>query len=331
MPKEKSAPHTAPKPTLEAAGIRESEWSMWKNCPEGELEECLVYECLRRTTLWPLLIGELRKLGDVSEYIPQAKGWARIHDFLCLFPEFPKSPWLDIPEKRRAARLKQLAARCHRWGPVESADQGAFVFPPPIAQQHELGGPYWEKGFEVFAKYRSRSIDDPGFNHLLHIDWIRTDEEIAAAFRKWLKTARPADYATYQRHGTSIFGAAAFRKGLKSIGAHVLVQRVDSEAQPPLLLKDAAEQALAGVADLKEHIYRGGKELRNASKKLMNYVKVFELEYTLFHHRSVAIQDCKTFRFVPEASDYSITQRRGKFVRVERRTVATSLPICRTA
>lgn len=251
-----------PSKVIEVAHLRREAWNMWIDCPEDELEECLVYECARLSEFWPFAWANLRELGGPKEWVPLDVGWHPIFEFLCLFPEFPEQSYLQISKEIRSLRLQQLQARAYRWPPVASADQSQFAYPKPVIQKNEHPGPHWEPGLEVFAKYRRRSVDESGFVHLLRIDWIRTDDELIKGFADWIRERRPADYHMHNRVGRPRTGPDAFRRWLRAVGARALSKSRGKQSREAVLR--ASEIRDAGGRLISPRIYSDEREMRKA-------------------------------------------------------------------
>jgi hypothetical protein len=108
--------------SLKMGGLDRKEWNIWQDCPEEQLEECLVYEAARRSQFWPIAFEEMRRLGHPNQYHMRLSG-ELVFRFLCLFEEFPKKSWLTIPGKKRRRQLTALASNVKHLQPIESRDR----------------------------------------------------------------------------------------------------------------------------------------------------------------------------------------------------------------
>ena len=165
-----------------AKWIASGEWRMSEDCPDEELEECLVYEAARRSQFWPKAFKAMRRLGTLQEYHMRPVE-VTVFRFLCLFDEFPKTPWLKIPATRRRQQLTTLLNGVKRIAPIETCGpyEAQFTYDKTTYTRN------WSNGTEMLAKYSSRTKFDAEGHLEIHIDWYQNDETLNAYFKKWLK------------------------------------------------------------------------------------------------------------------------------------------------
>jgi hypothetical protein len=173
--------------------ISDTEWLMFRDCPEEELKHCLIYEFSRDSL-------ELKKWTDWLRSQLKQKANATASELLHTFPnepvsryptrlfyttagkfiiacidEFPTTPWLDLPAKMRDRLVSEF------W---PSAD--------PFTAE-ELLTKYGSPAL-LAAPLRSLRIDDAAngpYNFAVKINWDETDAELRKRFDLWLRRNRP--------------------------------------------------------------------------------------------------------------------------------------------
>ena len=95
--------------------------------------------------------------------------------FLARFvPEFPDTPWLDIPADRRAELLEQIAI-------TENTELGGYGF-------LDRGHP--ENYFKAIKKKKAVGCIDENASFVLEFDFRKNDDFIRKGFSAWLKSTR---------------------------------------------------------------------------------------------------------------------------------------------
>jgi hypothetical protein len=267
--------------------IKPEEWNTGISCPEQELEECLVYECARRTTFWPIVFETLRKIAEPKEFVAAETGWARVFEFLCLFSEFPKKPWLSIPAKKRTERLDAYLRREPRrlfqvGTPGLAPDPSAN---PPVQPFHSLSEhgdllptnaifemtTRWNDGSEILYKYCFKLTYGSAGDRRVYVDWSRADHEIVAAFKKWLKAERPPASAIYGSRGKKPKGQNVLRSALNGL---VALNLRELKAKLPSLSRSVAINAAAHEKNgYTVKLFADAASMRRAEKAAMQRIE----------------------------------------------------------
>lgn len=155
--------------------VGETDWNFAK-CPKSQLPFCQMYEYGRSC---PQTIAKVRRwreqnFAEADQPVTdnrQLKAREPM-DFFRLFPEFPKTPWLELDPAVRQSRLKALPKRKRflvRSVPVESL---------------KVQGKYRDI-VEVVKPYETGTIQP------LEVTWFYNGKELIASFKDWLKQHRP--------------------------------------------------------------------------------------------------------------------------------------------
>ncbi len=230
----------------------------------------MVYEAARRSNIWPVIFTTLRSCGSPADFFLKNNGWESIYEFLSSCPEFPETPWMLIEPTGRQQRINALSLRAHRWQAVESYHPWGRYKDQP----HEDAGPWWNK-FEIFAKYRSRSIHDR--MTILRIDWQRKDQEIVNAFAKWLKNGRNADFAAYAGRGKSANRNDILKAALRTLGAWSLSPRYNPQLSKVWTRAEAFKHSkVKNENNAEAPLYPDEKEMRKAERKAATLIAALE-------------------------------------------------------
>lgn len=269
-------------------------------CPEAELEECLVYECARRTTFWPAVFETVRKIGDPKDFVPSENGWARVFEFLCLFPEFPNEPWLFISPKERTARLNKYLKREPRRifppgtpglapdrrrdlpvQPFESLSQSGDLLPTDAMWETTAR---WNDGSDILNRYCLGDLYNPDADRRIRIDWFKADHEIVTSFEAWLKAERPAKYAIYGGRGKKPKGENVLRSALKGLGA---LNLSDIKKKIPSFSRKVAIKATKYMEKgYKRKLFESATAMRRAEKAVLQRIEAITPDILELRHHS---------------------------------------------
>jgi len=273
-----------------AATLPSTELDLWKKCPEEELEECLVYECARRSDLWRLVFETLRYLDRPESFESSDSTWSRVYEFLCAFPKFPDASWLET--KTRAQRLEAVAKRafpepaiedCHINEAIcsdESIDADPF-------DERQTAGPFWSDGCEILSKYRPRDRYLGAKFHVLRITWWNSDEKIQNEFSKWLQRYRPDEFMAYNRRGKTSVRGDSMRAALRGLAAWSLSRKLNPLA-PSDLSRQKAWQATAHPNEhgVSEKLYSDEKAFGKAANAAAMKIREVESDGLWFSHKN---------------------------------------------
>ncbi len=157
--------------------IRKSEWDFSK-CPKKEAYYAIIYELFREIKKPPGFssLFEERKTPIERIYLNQGTPL-----WMASFPEWPKTPWLEIPEKNRKSRIKQISYDFFNsaWRTIQADPSVLFV-----------------------KDSTHRNVTE---EHLtiacLGIDWKLSNKELQARFQSWLSEYRPKKIKNPEERG----------------------------------------------------------------------------------------------------------------------------------
>lgn len=293
-----------------------------EKCPDEEVEECLVYECARRSELWPFVFKTLRKLGKLTSFRAFDEGWPVVFELLKLNPEFPSQPWLSIPPEKRRARLNKLLERSQTWRPVELASAADFEAKCNLRSQfgishewprfeedrsrlitggwhtisEESGSPSWDAR-ELLRRYRKFDRLADGYLLATRVDWKFSDAELIESFTALLKRERPADFGMYNRRGKTSSRQDGMRAVLRTLGAWSLSRR--NTDLPITLSRNAAMNLKAENENgAFEHLYPSVEDLKRAEKRAVKRIDAMSPWQLRCSH-----VDSKQAAFLPSYTD----------------------------
>jgi len=154
--------------------IPEREWN-FSSCPTSHLRFCQKYEYGRSSNSIRNFVDDWRASGFARADQPLKENVEleilENMDFFRLFPEFPKTPWLDLPGDQVKARLAKLPKRT----PILVRSVG-------VSELFSEGE--YRDVVRTLDPYHTCSIQP------IEVNWFFNDKLLISAFKTWLKDHR---------------------------------------------------------------------------------------------------------------------------------------------
>lgn len=212
------------KPKKNNAPLPGDEWN-WQNCPDRQLPYCLEYELFREPEAEPVRIEvaalrrrfRCRDRAALVECFQPGEtalvGWAA--RLLLLFPEWPATPWLGIPEETRDKRLAHITGE---------------ELPPDIAACWFHLRDEGDHG-ELADKVKLHNGDGGETVFVHRVNWAQSNTKLAGEFRRWLEKNRPRTKTKKQSFKR---GRTSERDLLKALGARRILKHGNCNSAPEL-------------------------------------------------------------------------------------------------